>query len=76
MRTKHKAMIDRMSRERKTICEYCGAEKEGLSFIIGATSKPDWVMVQGTGKMACPDCSSKAMAEGDAAIDRHIAARE
>jgi len=73
MKKQRRDLIDRMQRERKTICEYCGKEKEGLSFVIGACSKPDWVMVEGTGKMACPDCSGKAMAEGAAAIDRHVA---
>jgi len=63
-------LIDRMQRENKTICEYCGAEKQGLSFVIGASIKPDWVMVEGTGKMACPNCHSRATAEGQAVIDR------
>lgn len=75
-RGKHKALIERMHSERKTICEYCGKEKEGLSFVIGASNKPDWVMVEGTGKMACPECSEKAQAEGAAAIDRHVADSE
>ncbi len=55
-------------RNDKTICEYCGKEKEGLSFCIGANNKPDWTMVEGTGKMTCPDCYEKAMAEGQEAI--------
>ena len=57
----------------KTICNYCGKEKEGLSFWIGASVEPDWTMVEGTGKIACPDCYKKAMAEGQEAIKRHIA---
>ena len=57
-------------RNDKTICEFCGKEKEGLSFFIGTSDKPDWTMVEGTGKMTCPDCYEKAMAEGQEAIDR------
>lgn len=57
-------------RNDKTICEFCGKEKEGLSFFIGASDKPDWTMVEGTGKMTCPDCYEKAMAEGQEAIHR------
>ena len=56
----------------KTVCEYCGKEKEGLSFCIGASNKPDWTMCEGTGKMTCPDCYDKAMAEGQARIKAHI----
>ena len=66
MRTRR--TIDRMQRENKTICEYCGAEKEGLSFFIGASRVPDWVMVEGTGKMACPACWMQARADGQAVI--------
>ena len=55
-------------RNDKTICDYCGKEKEGLSFYIGASNKPDWTMVEGTGKMTCPDCYEKAMTEGQEAI--------
>jgi len=68
----HRDMIDKMQKERKTICEYCGAEKEGLSFVIGASKEPNWVMVEGTGKMACPNCWEKGRTEGAMAIDRHI----
>jgi len=56
----------------KTICEYCGKEKEGLSFVIGASNQPDWCMIEGTGKMTCPDCYEKASNEGREAIDKHI----
>lgn len=52
----------------KTICEYCGKEKEGLSFYIGASKEPDWTMIEGTGKITCPDCYNKASAEGQARI--------
>ena len=57
--------------DNKTVCEFCGAEKEGLSFVIGASNKPDWCMVEGTGKMACPDCYEIATAEGQAAVKKH-----
>ena len=53
-------------------CAYCGAIKQEIIFCIGASSKKDWCMVEGTGKMTCPDCYDKAMAEGQAAIDRHV----
>ena len=62
----------RMQVENKTICFYCGKEKEGLSFCIGASSKKDWCMVEGTGNMTCPDCYEKAINEGKDAIDKHI----
>ena len=63
-------LADRMMRERKTICEFCGAEKDGLSFVIGASKEPDWCMIEGTGLMACPSCYPKAVAEAKAVIDR------
>ncbi|KKL54609.1 hypothetical protein LCGC14_2263670 [marine sediment metagenome] len=56
----------------KTICEYCGKTKKGLSFFIGASNKPDWTMVEGTGKMTCPDCYETAMKEGQDRIHKHI----
>lgn len=71
-KTAHTAMIDKMQRERKTICEYCGAEKKGLIFMIGASRKPEWVMVEGTGKMCCPkpECQQKAKEERDKVLNR------
>jgi len=56
----------------KLTCDYCGKEKQEVSFIIGASKDPDWCMVEGTGKMTCPDCYEKAMQEGQEAIKRHI----
>lgn len=56
---------------KRVICDYCGAVKETVSFVIGATNKPDWCMVEGTGKMACPSCYPKARSEGVAAVERH-----
>ena len=73
MSTRHHHLIDTMSRQRITICEYCGATKDGLSFVIGASKTPAWVMVEGTGKIACPKCWEQARTEGQAAIDRHCA---
>lgn len=58
----------------KMICEYCGKEKEEIGFFIGATNTPDWCMIEGTGKIACPDCYNKASAEGQTAIDNYIKA--
>lgn len=54
-------------------CAYCGAEKQEVGFWIGAAREADWCMVEGTGKVTCPACYDRAMAEGRAAIDRHIA---
>lgn len=53
----------------KLVCEYCGAVKTEITFVIGACSKPgtDWCMVYGTGKMACPACYKKATEEAEAA---------
>lgn len=65
--------VREMQARNKTICEYCGAEKEGIGFYIGASLKPDWTMIEGTGKMCCPACWEMARAEGVEAIDRHCA---
>jgi hypothetical protein len=54
------------------VCAFCGAVKETVSFVIGASSKPDWCMIYGTGKMSCPDCYPKASKEGADAVDAHI----
>ena len=68
---KNDSAIDKMQNENVTICEYCGKEKEGLSFVIGASNRPDWCMIIFTGKMCCPDCYEKASKEGKEAIKRH-----
>lgn len=56
-------------------CAYCGAVKHEITFTIGACSKdkPDWCMVYGTGKIACPACYAKGQAEADTKINKHIA---
>lgn len=54
------------------VCAYCGATKTEVTFIIGASSKPDWCMIYGTGKIACPACYVKAAAEGKKAVDNHV----
>jgi len=56
------------------LCAFCGATKTEVSFMIGASSKPDWCMVEGTGKMACPSCYPKAIKEGSEAIDKRVEA--
>ena len=56
MTAKMSRQTKKMMAEDKCICAFCGAEKKGLSFVIGASSKPDWCMIYGTGKMACPAC--------------------
>ena len=57
---------------RKLTCEYCGATKEEFSFFIGASLKKDWCMIEGTGKITCPDCYDKAAEEGKKAIYNYI----
>ena len=65
---KEKDVITKMEDGNVTICEYCGKEKQGLSFMIGAAKTPDWCMIEGTGKIACPDCYEKATEEGQKII--------
>ena len=55
------------------VCAFCGAVKHEVSFMIGASSKADWCMIYGTGKMSCPSCYTKASAEGSAAVDKYVA---
>lgn len=66
-----------MNEKGQMICEYCGKAKEetGITFFIGA--KRDchvgWVMVEGSGKIACDACyplQSKLAAEK---IDQMVA---
>ena len=52
----------------KLVCAYCGEVKEEVSFFIGASNEPDWVMNEGTGKISCPNCYDKGRAEGQDAI--------
>ena len=58
------------------ICEFCGKKKEkdkkGYDFVIGASPQPDWTMVEGTGKMTCPDCFKSAVAEGQEKVAQSI----
>ena len=56
------------------VCEYCGKEKEEISFCIGASLEPDWTMVEGTGKITCPTCYEKAVQEGQDAIKKAVSA--
>ena len=56
------------------VCAFCGKVKEEVSFIIGACSKkPDWCMIYGTGKMACPDCYEKGSKEAEVLGDKMVA---
>ena len=61
----------KMQSENVTICDYCGTQKEGLGFFIGASLAPAWTMIEGTGKMSCPDCWERARSEGREAVERH-----
>jgi len=56
----------------KLKCEYCGKVKEDFTFFIGASKEPDWTMIEGTGKITCPDCYEKALKEGNERIENHI----
>jgi len=58
--------------QEKLKCEYCQAEKEEFSFYIGASKEPDWTMIEGTGKITCPDCYNVAVKEGKEKIEKHI----
>ena len=42
-------------------CDFCGKVKKEVHFAIGASNKPDWCIIEGSGKMACPICYPKAM---------------
>lgn len=53
-----------------TTCAYCGKTKQGLSFMIGAAKTPDWTMIEGTGKITCPDCYKVAEDIGQEVIRR------
>jgi len=53
-------------------CDNCGRVRKKVMFVIGASKKPDWCMIEGTGKMSCPDCYEKMSLEGQDAIDRHV----
>ena len=57
---------------KKLVCEYCGKEKEEISFMIGASLKPDWCMLEGTGKITCPECYKIAAEEANNVIDNYI----
>ena len=57
----------------KVICEYCGKEKNEVSFYIGASLEPDWCMHEGTGKIACPNCYDKAQIEAQIIINNQYA---
>ena len=61
------------TKDGKLECAYCGKIREKVMFVIGASREPDWVMVEGTGKITCPDCWDKATAAGRDAVDGHVA---
>lgn len=65
-----KSRISEMQKRNVTICEYCGKEKEGISFVIGASRTPDWVMIEGTGLMCCPVCWERARVDGQIAVKK------
>ena len=54
------------------VCEYCGAVREVVQFVIGASRKADWCMHEGTGKVSCPECYDKAQEEAKKIIDNLV----
>lgn len=64
-----KAEFERRAKN-KIVCAYCGKINEDQTFFIGAALKPSWTMIEGTGKMSCPDCYPKASAEGAEVLRR------
>jgi len=68
---KRKSRTKEMQNKNQTICEYCGKTKDGISFMIGASLVPDWVMIEGTGAMCCPDCWATARQDGMDAVRKH-----
>ncbi len=62
-------------RHYRLTCDYCGAICKGIHFAIGASTEPEWTMVEGTGQMTCPDCYPQAVAEGRAALRKHTGLR-
>lgn len=57
---------------RKLKCAYCRQEKKEITFYIGASPEPAWTMVEGTGKITCPNCYHKAMKEREKRLAAHI----
>ena len=51
-------------KEAKQTCAYCGKSNEGQGFWIGASLEAAWTLVEGTGKLTCPDCYEQAVQEG------------
>ena len=68
---KRNSRISEMQAKNQTICGYCGKTKDGISFVIGASNRPDWVMIEGTGAMCCPDCWTVARKDGIEAVRKH-----
>ena len=52
------------------VCDYCGKKREEISFVIGASLERDWVMMEGTGKVSCPECWEKGKEEARAGLDK------
>ena len=40
-------------------CDYCGAKKDSVSFVIGYSVEADWTMWIGTGLISCPECDQE-----------------
>jgi len=55
----------------KVKCYYCNKIKKEMTFCIGASTKPEWTMHAGTGKMSCPKCYELARDEAKTAIHSH-----
>jgi hypothetical protein len=53
------AAVNRKNGVDTLTCSFCGKVKNEITFLIGGNVKdapPEWVMIAGSGKVACPDC--------------------
>lgn len=71
---KHKELCDRMTKERKYICEYCGFEvsKDNIIVALFVSTPNMWVYNNATGKFNCPnpECTKTAKEEQELAKSR------
>jgi len=61
------------TKDGKLQCDYCGKIKQGaFTFFIGAAREPDWTMMEGTGKITCPDCYEGAARHAQHVINKAL----
>ena len=56
----------------RMVCDYCGAIKPGIYLAIGAPTEVDWALIELTGKLACPDCCRRAIAEREQIVEKDL----